>query len=37
MMGHADIRTTLGYSHISLDEVRQAEALADLAGKLLKR
>ena len=37
MMGHSDIRTTLGYSHISLDEVRQAEAQAHLAGQLLRR
>ena|SRR2546425_3071732 len=37
MMGHSDIRTTLGYSHISIDEVREAEARADLAGQLLRR
>jgi integrase/recombinase XerD len=35
--GHSDLKTTLGYSHLDLDAVREAEAKADLAGQLLRR
>jgi integrase/recombinase XerD len=34
---HADLKTTLGYSHHTLAEARAFAERADLAGKLLKR